>query len=56
MKTKGDGNFHAFIMFDKHDPSATAEANRLSSLMVHKVWHPTYLSVGDCPQILTACG
>lgn len=34
---QGDGNFHALIMFDKDDPAAVIEADRLSSFMVHKV-------------------
>ncbi|CAM9193792.1 unnamed protein product [Ectocarpus sp. 12 AP-2014] len=32
----GDGNFHALIMFDRTNPADVAEADRLSSFMVHK--------------------
>lgn len=32
----GDGNFHAFIMFDPTKPEEVSEAKRLSSSMVHK--------------------
>lgn len=32
----GDGNFHAFIMFDPKNPEEVKEAKRLSSNMVHK--------------------
>lgn len=35
-RTQGDGNFHALIMFDRHKPEQVAEAERLSSFMVHK--------------------